>query len=381
MAYDQVEPQTVSSINLLDLPRETRDEIITLVISSRHPMTQTPATINTQVRKFPDETYSVFNSCYLQDYRAHVPNASGLLSVNKQLHSETKDALKRLHLTHEVDLKYDFKYADDLHLALTWTCLPVQTRKFARVHARIQSTGNFQRLERNEKAYGRRPWAYGEFGAPSRYAWIFYNVLRDFLNRGVSTEISEGTTPQTSSPLHISVERLELDFLDPEDVEQFPQFTYHAFHDARDPNVIPLSNDAPNILLPEWLATQLLGRMTDLLSRGYLTAKYAHMYHGRIGTLVFALDGMVLHEFDLGQVLADATFSRAFGDEKEPQRVERWIEWKEEAQRMRRDRGLKTVEFKEGWEEESRRISASDPPRLGLISDCRIPFWPPTSRR
>jgi hypothetical protein len=52
-------------------------------------------------------------------------------------------------------------------------------------------------------------------------------------------------------------------------------------------------------------------------------------------------------------MLADLKFNDSFGHMNRSERVDHWIEWKERAMQRRKEFGLKTAEFREGWKEEA----------------------------
>ena len=107
------------------------------------------------------------------------------------------------------------------------------------------------------------------------------------------------------------------------------------------------------MLRPEWLEADLRNLVAVLLDMGYHTSAYGGILHERIGRIVFKVNGNVTEEFDIGQMLADLKFNDSFGNMIRSERVSRWIEWKLKAMQHRKEIGLKTAEFGEGWKEEA----------------------------
>ncbi|KAL5376918.1 hypothetical protein DPSP01_010184 [Paraphaeosphaeria sporulosa] len=343
-----------SGSRLLNIPRELRDKIVTLVLTHRHPSPQTTAEVEAQDRlSLKDVTDALGGSAYyLADPSSYIPNAVGLLRASKQLRSETKSALERLDLAHELEIKF----VNEQYLAATWTLVPTPTKHCKRVHASFQSMGVWQKPALPSRFQG-DPWIIGDGGPPS-YVWIFYNTLVHFLTYGVNAPHAEAT------PGIVSVERLELDFINPEEMHLLPPEDDTMTLDvarcgfpsrsSRRPRI----TQGPELLRPEWLARALNSHMHHLFNMSYQFASYGRMFHGRIGTMIFKVNGNVIDSIDVGQLLAELKFYDSFGDVSRSKRVNMWIEWKQEAQKERKEHGLETVAFKDGWKEEARKDAA-----------------------
>jgi hypothetical protein len=344
---------------LINLPCELRDEIITLVLTHRHPSPQTVDEVEEQNRlpiESAGQTIRGGSAFYLADASSYIPNAAGLLLASKQLRSETQDASNRLNLAHELDVKF----VNEQYLAATWTWIPTQTKNYKRVHVCFQSMGAWKNCPFRSNFPRADPWVTG-CGGSLAYVWLFYNTLVHFLDYGIDAPRAKATTGIAS------VERLELDFIDPEETHRLP-----PKDDAIDiwrARLLPTrrrrwassrDTDGPELLRPEWLARDLVGNMRSLFHMSHAgdMAAYVSKFHGRIGCMIFKVNGEVIDEIDVGQLLADLKFDDSFGRVARERRVETWIGWKEEAQEMRRKRGLETVELEHDWKEEARKWAA-----------------------
>ncbi|KAF1970280.1 hypothetical protein BU23DRAFT_650222 [Bimuria novae-zelandiae CBS 107.79] len=326
--------------NNFNIPRELRDDILERVLAYRRPSPQIPEEIEAQERHH--ETISPFDNAgwYLRDPSAYTSNSAGLLLACKKLCSENQEALARLRLAHELDIKF----VNERYLAPTCTVMPAQTKRFSHVYATIQSVGGFVRTKHT---IGTTFWRHGS-GGPPLYVRIFYHPLGHFLERGCSAP--HAATVSSS----ISVERLDLDFVDPEDIALLPPpGQYGTLYHARGARSRLRRNEDPELLRPELLAADLLRHIAGLFAMGYHTARYGSMLHGRIGELVCMINGEVLHRIDVGQTLADLKFNNSFDNVPRDRRLEKWIQWKKKAQEWRRECGLKMVAFEEGWEDEA----------------------------
>jgi hypothetical protein len=347
---------------LLSLPRELRDQIITLVLKHRYPSPQTTAEVEDQTRislRSVDENILGGSAFYLGDASSYIPNAAGLLLASRQIRSETQDALNRLDLAYELEVKF----VNERYLAPTWTLIPTQTKHYKRVQVCFQSMGAWQEPMLPSNFLQSNPWMTG-CGGPPPYVWLFYNTLMHFLTYGIDA-------PQaTATPGIISVERLELNFIDPEETHLLPpeDDAMSIWRARLEParrsrrrsrrSRCSQNVERPELLRPEWLARDLAQYIRSLFCMSYHTAAYASKFHGRIGYMVFKINGEVTDEIDVGQLLADLGFNDSFGGVAREHRVEAWISWKEEAQELRRKRGLKTVELEHDWKEEAKTWAA-----------------------
>ena len=251
----------------------------------------------------------------------------------------------------------DIKFVNERYLAPTWTLIPTKTRHFKRVHVVIQSIGSWQVPAQRMKHSASDPWFPGN-GGPPGYVWLFYNTLMHFLDWGVSGPHNIGPS------VDVCVELLELDFVDPEDTELLPPLDkFRNLQMARCQRTRRgrFNNEihGPELLRPELLARDLISLVSYLLGMDYHAAEYAKLLHERIGTMSFMVNGVFMQELHVGQILADLEFNNSFSNVSREYRVDTWIEWKEMAQLGRKKRGLETVSFKNGWQDQARAAAAS----------------------
>lgn len=339
--------------NLLTLPRELRDDILTLVLYSPCPTPKTPADVESQDRftlsKIGRAIY------YLKDASNNRPTAPALLLTSKQTHTETKEILDRFGNTLELDVKF----VRESYIAPTWISIPMLPKNVDRVRATFQSTGLYKhRYQLQEEPYRmhRNIWSGGD-GRPPNFAWMFYDLLNNFFTFGPTTpDESKRQTPRV-----LSLGCLELDFIDPEDTGllQPVAVTYKERSGARnlyqrvgwrDPD-----QQTVRMLRPEWIADKLAREFQSLLYMSYHTSKYGGILYERIGNIVFKVNGTTTKEFQLGETLGRLQFSDSFGHVRRERRLSYWIRWKENALRLRKASGLQTVEFEPAWKEEARR--------------------------
>jgi hypothetical protein len=228
-------------------------------------------------------------------------------------------------------------------LAPTWTSVPIH---FPRVHylrATIQSLGtyerNISRLDLNIKG--------GSFydiwmcwgGGPCLYVWASYDLLKTYLDIG----------PVAISPdkaMSVTVDCLELDFLDPEDVTYLPpEESIHAKHAARVKSSHAYSPhredrlEPTRMLRPAWLAENLSSEIRSLLGMDGYFSGYGAILYEQVGKVVSKVNGEVLQEYELGKLLetlqcSEETMRRSKKHECDLE------EWKAKVLRERTEKGL-----------------------------------------
>ncbi|KAF2686409.1 hypothetical protein K458DRAFT_486370 [Lentithecium fluviatile CBS 122367] len=334
--------------NLLAIPRELRDQILTYVLVARRQPPTTLSEIRQQDRDFRDGRLekNIYYSRNPADYKS---NSLPALLTCRQLHSEILEILNRFSFGYELDVKF----LNERYFVPTWVLIPIISKNIPHLRAVFQSMGTYERQPEEfpiGNEYGQMDiWRQG-CGGPPLYVWMFYDLLERFLNFGPVGPVD----PDKSEVVTINC--LELDFVDPEDTSLLPPepLTEHERSRSLHLHVYgSWSRDEPmKMLRPESLARNLAGQINGLLNMGYHSASYGTMLYERIGRIVVKVNGDVLGEFDIGQMLADLKFNDDFGNYAWNHRVSQWVYFKQSAMKMRRDRGLRVVEPSENcWEE------------------------------
>ena len=346
--------------NLMTIPRELRDTILSLALRARWQPPNTIAEIEQQDRDFTDADdwwdKAVYSSTNPDDYRS---SALPLLLTSKQIKAETLEAVSRAPIQYELDVKF----LKEHYLVPTWVSIPVLSPKVHHLRATFQSVGVYERkvgaLNLKERYALYDIWRSG-CGGPTRYLWTFYSMLTQFLKFGPTGPAD----PDTER--NVTIDSLELDFLDPEDVTLLPpaaetsdeKYQVARLHEYRELGEPP----SAQMLRPEWLAENLANEINGLLSMGYHHSSYGGILYKWIGRIIFKVNGDIIREFDLGQMLADLRFHDDFGQEYWNHRVHHWGYWKQTALEERAKKGLKVVEPSINWwqeaQEDARRIYA-----------------------
>lgn len=337
--------------SLLTVPRELRDNILSNVVCAYRPAPTSISEISQQDRKRvrrkrhgAEATYHLINPSH---YR---PNASPLLLTCKQLHAETRDILKRNPLHYELDIKF----LNERLFIPTWTFLPAASETVPSVRAVFQTVGTYEwpYPEPDKHARWTPPDIWRRYGGePCPYVWDLYHLLVHFLNWG---PVPPGTS---RTKRRITIGRLEIDCVDPEDISLLPpktvtdweRFQASLLHEQGVMDV----HCPTEMLRPEWLADRLGGLLKWLLGVNYCTAEYGKALYRRIGAIAISVTGEVVHELDLGQMLARLCFNNSFGNLQRETRLAVWQKWREGSVRRRRERGFKVVDPPADWWEQA----------------------------
>lgn len=281
----------------LDLPREIRDLILDKAILLGRNCPLSPL----------DADYSIEHRELLHDIRYLAHTGGGgilhmrkthsttlpLLLTNRQVHVETKDAIRRLPNAKMVYL-LDIMFVDDQTLWPTWLCVPKLKRdiEHLRVQIRIFGGGDAKswNIWRQESSmYEERPF---------RLMWTFYATLERLCRRGPVGYCSKIIDEE------IIIRKLELNVLTSVEDESLLPPHYTRFSDwleSRRPRM-PWQEESDHELLrkrlkPEWLYTMLYKNLARLLIADEMTAEYQPIVCERIERIDLKLDHELQHSF------------------------------------------------------------------------------------
>ncbi|KAF2807230.1 uncharacterized protein BDZ99DRAFT_465149 [Mytilinidion resinicola] len=339
-ARNSLDPITPSP--LLSLPREIRDTILELVISSsRAPPQDTseaeprsPSATEWQAEEISgfDAWYHSRTPLYFEP-RVYISNSAPLLLVNHQVSSETAAALARLNLPYELDVIF----SNENSLWPSWLSVPRLSNQLDQVNVTFRICGSEKILPKWMSG-----WGQGN-GAPPWLMWLFYYLLEYVLRRG--------PVPHTDSSVdrEVTIKNLDLNFVGKNDKEEIYGETARPIGENwkhtryYNQSALYQGEEEDKVLRPEWLASFLMLRFLSLLEMGYHTAKYGMVLHERIGSIQFRVNGEHFALFKIGTVLRTLEHHDAghtFGNLPREERVAAFRAWKENALRKREERGL-----------------------------------------
>ncbi|KAJ6520291.1 hypothetical protein C8R45DRAFT_954660, partial [Mycena sanguinolenta] len=191
-------------------------------------------------------------------------------------------------------------------------------------------------------------------GSTPHVDWMFFDLLHRFLKAG----------PRLSQPervdRHITVQRLEINVLSPEDLSLLLQeeVVFQAWLSARRPRLLSRhrrildeereDDDETKALRrtqmrPEWLYHLIVYNIQRLTKMDYTTMDYGGIFYERIGEIAVLLDGEERTVFKLGEMLSELPKGDPWGYTIRKLRKERFGKWKEKTIKERLEAGLPVV--------------------------------------
>ncbi|KAF4636657.1 hypothetical protein G7Y89_g1422 [Cudoniella acicularis] len=316
--------------SLLDLPREIRDKILSLVISipTTPPRDHSVADSRTELYN-PSCGGRYVDRGVKYPTRMNRTETIPTLLVNRQLHDETLSAIDLLPTKHTYIL--DILLVGGSSLWPTWISVPALTNLVDTVSAavRIDHTGKI--------TY--RTFEAGD-GSPPSITWTFYRILDRFLR--VGPVVNPSAKPEGG----IAVKTLELDIRTPDVPES--RFIPHDKWRIRRGNIFGKDKNGENInVMPPSMLLPFIERYIELLMgmrdmRDYTTCHGGILYE-RIGTLKLLLDGELRREWDMAKELKNIRLNDSFSVIPREERPETFRKWKANAYKLRTELGLPTI--------------------------------------
>ena len=162
--------------HLLLLPREIRDIIISLVVTTPAlpPVDATVESLRSQLRDIKYQCWFGDNGVkYLVQMGSYRPNSAALLLTNHQLHDEVEYLLQKASVQYVLDVML----INERELWPTWTSIPILATQIDTVEV------NFRIISQGQKGWS--GFSSGSGGTP-RIMWSFYSLLERFLKVGSS---------------------------------------------------------------------------------------------------------------------------------------------------------------------------------------------------
>ena len=283
---------------------------------------------------------------YPKDAAEYRPTAIPLLLTNKQLHAETSSTLSRL-FGQNAAYEIHVGIVKERYLAPTWISVPKLSETVDHVRAVIQTRGVLDAHK------GTDFWKRG-CGGPGRYVFAFLALLTRFLHRG---PVGRRTSDEKRT---ITIRTLELDFVDPEEVDMLPPagILENGFYEAIEYRYLPPEDGEREykIIPPEWLCSAFDSDIMTSLTTSAID--YGDVLYRRVGKIVIKANGEERATFNLANMLREVKFRGEFGQHPRNTRVDFWINWMEETVEKRKNRMLGIVELEEEWKGKARKTAA-----------------------
>ncbi|KAF3479786.1 uncharacterized protein GIQ15_06762 [Arthroderma uncinatum] len=362
-------------MSILSLPRELRDIIVDIVLTSTVSMPTKPAA--TEKRDGPTSGAEEHREAKEEYTTTSLP----LLLVNRQFYAETKDAIGKFleedelqnrpiwgtrRKRRELTYKFDIMLVNDTYVWPSRVCVPFLARRVDNVDVTIQAFGTAPVTR--ETLSGVNAFK-SDMGA-TEVQWSFYRLLVYLLRHGPRREmwtqrrplqnksIKGGLRP-TSPNNNTAIGVLTIDFQKSTDNiatdDIFDNWTeseeYYSFAEWKSCRGNPFQEkgweDVHRIVVrPQWLKRYLVSRLMYMLSMNYHAAEYSSILYETIGSIKILLDGVFQTEVHLAEKLAALRYDNAtdtFGHLQREDRLDAFWKWKREALRLRRERGLPVI--------------------------------------
>ncbi|KAF2120124.1 hypothetical protein BDV96DRAFT_641977 [Lophiotrema nucula] len=376
--------------HLLTIPLELRDEILRYVLLSRRIVANQLEEIEKQDREVLADvklkSRAIAQVKYSAEPADYMPTALPLLLTNKQLNIEVHAALPRTP-GKGTSYELDVKIVQERYLAPTWVSVPFLSEQVSIPHydpyhvsasksATIPISGFIRALmvvwERpqnslrvatlivnlNQQVHSVRV-VFQTCGiletteemtiwrecprVQSLFIWLLYSLLERFLHVGPVSRRMNNTKR------NISIGTLELDFVDPEELDLLADEQYKSNWVAER----RAHNSGIGVTRPAWICKLVEHQLLQLLHLSMYEIPFGTIMYERIGDFVLKVNGTMQRKFHLGKMLGEMTYNRYLGQSPLRAKVAKWIEWKLDTVEKRKRRNLGYVGLEDGWFDEA----------------------------
>ncbi|KAI1206126.1 uncharacterized protein F4807DRAFT_238081 [Annulohypoxylon truncatum] len=314
---------------LLSLPQELRDHIFTLVCLDARSEPQ-PSTYRRECRRTCErQSYSI---APLARDRVWFERPSfrnpllPLLLVNRQVHREARDALRRMN--RPPNYAIDIAFLKDGTLWPTWLSVPKLQRSLGNVYAQFRIFDVPEHLQPH--AMG-DPYCSDKPGPPP-IVWLFYHLLAGFLRNGPVV------SDRDSDSGGFTVQNLILDFLPASEKGILPFASFiQYFKEVEDMAAPPdLENDwtlgqdeGESLLAAEYLAHFVRALLLRVLNLGVSTIKYGKIIYENVGDIEIRVDGRLKWHLDIPKMFSSLSFDHEIHTSHRLKREQMFAHWKE----------------------------------------------------
>ncbi|KAH7342516.1 hypothetical protein BKA65DRAFT_293137 [Rhexocercosporidium sp. MPI-PUGE-AT-0058] len=263
-------------MSLLQIPRELRDKILSLVVlSTMVTPPESPDNPGDREELKDVKCNGWFAGCGVFYQKDTQMKGIPTLAINQQLRSETLSIMTLLKLPGLRSYKLDVMIVEDCDLWPTWLYVPTMTTRVEEVRATF-------------RIHGASPRRYCGFsggdGGPPVIVWSFYNLLERFLQVGPVSR---------QEKLHdkcIKIKHLVLDFQTPSVPEEMiaPDVPQNRLAILRRRSGINYIKNPSSVLA---FVSGFLCYLSGCSGPGIVSVAYE-----RVGKITLMLDGVVLHE-------------------------------------------------------------------------------------
>lgn len=345
----------VKMASILGVPRELRDMIWDHALYARQDPPASPAELRTGDRftRCRRVCGSWFRGTRVRFEKLPASPSASLRLVNPQFYTEVTEAMER-ESKRLPDYHLDLMYLSDGSFWPTWTGIPVRTEHVGTIHATVRILHCPAELVTPEE-HCSSPFFKGG-GGPAGIVWVFYHMLRMFLEYGPRPRQCDGEEGEGEESNHgpgMKIRKLVINVLsatEPGIVHTAYPPSFSLINRLLWCDPLRCVDRGGRSLAPPGadegpLAATLLARFLEtglelLLDVDRNIFSYGCIFYERVGGIEVRADGRSRTRTDLATLLAQAPFREGFG----PYALEAWrrsnARWIVEATRQRREAGL-----------------------------------------
>jgi len=329
---------------LLTIPRELRDKILSLIVSSYVPEPQdiSDSSNRSTLDDFQYDSPYFHGRKVLYIEHPKQTDTASLLLVNRQLHSETLEVIGILPTKHSYVL--DVVIAEEQKLWPTWLYVPALTRKVDRVYCQFRSIG-----------FPAGALFRGGCGGPPAMTWALLNLIERFLKVGpVGRQAERADNRFGINEVIIDVRTPDVD---PELIapERTPAMGSGGQSFGRRGSRPRSDSKTPLIRHPKGIAIYIVRDLNKMMEMWGDHGVHGRIIFERVGSIKVLVDGEpftdsawdhdVVSEWDVADILAKIQYRGHWGDWtkrrwSDDQRREACNNWIKKAYESRVELGL-----------------------------------------
>jgi hypothetical protein len=327
---------------LLNIPRELRDHILHYVILAQQneapPLDQSFTNLVQEREILRNPKLRAWSTTVLYQTATVIPNATSLLLVNRQIHVEALENIKRLE-ARQYDL--DVIILDEILPLPTWLRVPVHTTtNLDAVNVTFRIAGRYDVEKEHGPGGAKGPYdAYGFYkgfqcgdGAGPAMGWQIYGILERFIKAGPVGKLND---EDLHNHRHLTVKTIDIN------VETPPNADPSTFGSPLSANFMSSDQQSQiSVLDPEHLAYFIAHNMNDLLCGGNKEwFEYGKILYEHVDFIVISCDEEEIRKLNVAVRLKNlGGFEERHVSEKALE------EYKADTWAKRKERGLRVLD-------------------------------------
>ncbi|KAI2467489.1 hypothetical protein F4781DRAFT_433378 [Annulohypoxylon bovei var. microspora] len=260
-----------------------------------------------------------------------------LLLVNRQVHREAQDALRRM--SELPNYAIDIAFLKNGTLWPTWLSVPKLQQTLGNVYAQFRV---FPVPEHLQSHVPDDPYC-SEKPGPPPIVWSFYHLLAGFLRNGPLA------LDRDNDSGGFTVQNLVLDFLPTNEKGIIPLASFVQYFKEvddmaalTDPEKSWVFDQDEGLLAAEYLAHFVRALLLRVLNLGISTIKYGKILYENVGDIEIRVDGRLKWHMDIPNMFSVLSFDHGISTSHRLEQEQMFAHWKELTLAKRLEAGLPT---------------------------------------